>query len=125
MTGTKVVSIRLNTDIYFRYEMRAASMSKRVSTYLSSILEDADGQRKNNGQSLLVEQIDELKSMLETATDMISRLQDDLANGVQSGESNAALQALLMLRIMARPEHIELFNSQVKQLKLKTISFSK
>jgi len=123
MNGSKVVSIRLKYDEYFRYEMRAASQGKRVSTYLTSILEDGESLRENRNQRVLIAQIDELKTMLDTATDMISQLQDDLASNVKSGESNAALQTLLMLRVMARPEHIEMFNSHVKQLKLKPISF--
>jgi threonyl-tRNA synthetase len=63
--------------------------------------------------------------MLETATDMIRNLQDSLSNDVQSVESNASIQTLLMLRIMARPEHIDTFNKQVSSFRLKPISFSK
>jgi hypothetical protein len=125
MATSKVLSVRLKSDMHFRYEMRAAAAGLSLSAYVSQLVSSAERITGLEKHDLLFDEIDGLKMMLETATDMIKQLQNHIENGVHSGESNASLQTLLMLRIMARPEHIDTFNKQVSSLRLKPISFSR
>ncbi len=120
MSLEKTVTIRLSNEKYLIYEMRAASVGKKISPYLRDVLEDmnfsSDVDHKTaNLEKMLKEMSDKLEALAIKSDTLID------ANKSVSNEDeidNISFEMLLMLRAIAKPEQLKMAHARMREKRI-------
>lgn len=117
MSLDKAVTIRLSHEKYLIYEMRAASVGKKISPFLRDILEDLDfssevDQKNANIEKMLRGMSDKLDAV-SIKSDQILESEKTESNG--NGIDNVSFELLLLLRAIAKPEQLKMAHSRMRE----------
>ncbi len=120
MSLEKTVTIRLSNEKYLIYEMRAASVGKKISPYLRDVLEDmnfsSDVDHKTaNLEKMLKEMSDKLEA-LAIKSDTLIDANKSVSN--EDGIDNISFEMLLMLRAIAKTEQLKMAHAGMREKRI-------
>jgi predicted DNA-binding protein len=107
MSLSHPIRIRLNEEQFFRYESAAARLGKPLATYLRECLESHED---NHSVASLKREFLALRHMLEDWTDKVP------SNEVESGGHPLLMEIVLLLRQLAKPEHVRIAQGELRRL---------
>lgn len=101
------IQIRLHTEQHLRYEASAARLGKPMATYLRECLETYEN---DHSVSSLKREFLALRHMLEDWTDKPT------SSAVESSGYPLLMEIVLLLRQLAKPEHVRIAQGELKRL---------
>lgn len=124
MSLDKAVTIRLSHEKFLIYEMRAASVGKKISPFLRDLLEDLDfssemDQRNANIEKMLRGLSDKLDAV-SLKTDQMIDNEKPITN--DDGIDNVSFELLLLLRAIAKPEQLKMAHARMREKGIPTLN---
>ena len=107
MSLSDPIQIRLNTEHHLRYESAAARLGKPLATYLRECLETYEN---DHSVSSLKREFLALRHMLEDLADKPA------SSAVESNGHPLMMEMVLILRQLAKPEHVRIAQGELKRL---------
>ena len=107
MSLSDPIQIRLHTEQHLRYEAAAARLGKPLATYLRECLETYEN---DHSVASLKREFLVLRHMLEDWTDK------PISHAVESNGNHLLMEVVLLLRQLAKPEHIRIAQGELKRL---------
>ena len=107
MSLSNPIQIRLHTEQHLRYEAAAARLGKPLATYLRECLEACEN---DHSVASLKREFLVLRHMLEDLADKPASV------AVESNGNPLIMEIVLLLRQLARPEHVRIAQGELKRL---------
>lgn len=107
MSLSDPIQIRLHTGQHMRYESAAARLGKPLATYLRECLETHE---EDHSVASLKREFLALRHILEDLTDKPT------SSAVESKSQPLLLEIVLLLRQLAKPEHMRIAQGELKRL---------
>ena len=107
MSLSDPIQIRLNTEHHLRYEAAAARLGKPLATYLRECLETHEN---DHSVASLKRELLAMRHMLEDWTDKPA------SASIESSSYPLLMEGVLLLRQLARPEHVRIAQGELKRL---------
>lgn len=107
MTLSHPIRIRLNEEHFLRYESSAARLGKPFATYLRECLE---AHENDHSVASLKRELLAMRHMLEDWTDK------PVSSEVESVSNPLLMEMVLLLRQLAKPEHVRIAQGELRRL---------